>query len=161
MQWSCYGEISLLPACSSVPSVFKVIERKRDGTVRVFSCHLSGRTSERSFLKKSADCSVVSDSLQPHGLYSPWNSLGQNTGVGDLVAQSCLTLATPWTVACQAPLSMGFSRQEHWMDCHFLLQGIFPTLGLNPSLLHWQVDFLRLSHLGSSPKNYWRETNIT
>ena len=77
------------------------------------------------------------------------------------IAKPRPTLATPWTVACQAPLSMGFSRQEHWMDCHFLLQGIFPTLGLNPSLLHWQVDFLRLSHLGSSPKNYWRETNIT
>ena len=28
------------------------------------------------------------------------------------VAKSCLTLATPWTVACQAPLSMAFSRQE-------------------------------------------------
>ena len=28
--------------------------------------------------------SVVSDALQPHGLYSPWNSLGQNTGVGSL-----------------------------------------------------------------------------
>ena len=28
--------------------------------------------------------SVVSDSLQSHGLYSPWNSLGQNTGVGSL-----------------------------------------------------------------------------
>ena len=31
-----------------------------------------------------------------------------------LVAQSCPTLATPWTVACQAPLSMEFIRQEHW-----------------------------------------------
>ena len=30
------------------------------------------------------------------------------------VAQSCLTLATPWTAAYQAPLSMGFSRQEYW-----------------------------------------------
>ena len=29
-------------------------------------------------------CSVMSDSLQPHGLYSPWNSPGQNTGVGSL-----------------------------------------------------------------------------
>ena len=29
-------------------------------------------------------CSVVSNSLWPHGLYSPWNSLGQNTGVGSL-----------------------------------------------------------------------------
>ena len=35
-------------------------------------------------------------------------------GGGGLVAKSCLTLAIPWTVACQAPLSMGFSRQEYW-----------------------------------------------
>ena len=37
--------------------------------------------------------------------------------IGELVAKSCLscpTLGTPWTVACQAPLSMGFSRQEYW-----------------------------------------------
>jgi len=31
---------------------------------------------------ESESCSVMSDSLQPHGLYSPWNSLGKNTGVG-------------------------------------------------------------------------------
>ena len=31
---------------------------------------------------QSESCSVVSDSLRPHGLYSPWNSPGQNTGVG-------------------------------------------------------------------------------
>ena len=30
------------------------------------------------------------------------------------VAQSCLLLATPWTAAYQAPLSMGFSKQEYW-----------------------------------------------
>ena len=30
------------------------------------------------------------------------------------VAQSCLILATPWTVAHQGPLSVGFSRQEYW-----------------------------------------------
>ena len=33
------------------------------------------------------------------------------------------------------------------MGCPFLLQGIFPTQELNLSLLHWQVDFLPLSHL--------------
>ena len=37
-----------------------------------------------STLPESESLSVVSDSLQPHGLYSPWNSLGQNTGVGCL-----------------------------------------------------------------------------
>ena len=35
------------------------------------------------------------------------------------------------------------------MGCHFLLQGIFLTQGLNPCLLFWQVDSLPLSHLGS------------
>ena len=44
----------------------------------------------------------VSDSLRPCGLYSPWNSPGQNTGVGS----------------------------------HSLVQGIFPTQGLNSGLLH-------------------------
>ena len=36
-----------------------------------------------------------------------------------LVAKSCLTLATPWTVAFQAPLPMGFSRQEYWSGLPF------------------------------------------
>ena len=33
---------------------------------------------------------------------------------GDLVIKLCPTPVTPWTVACQVPLSMGFSRQEYW-----------------------------------------------
>ena len=37
---------------------------------------------------------------------------------------------------------MGFSRQEYWNGCHFLLQGIFLTQGLNPGLLHLQADSL-------------------
>ena len=68
-------------------------------------------------------CSVVSDSLWPHGLwparlFCPRNFPGKNTGV----------------------------------DCHFLLQGIFPTQGLNLCLLcllHWQADSLPLPNLGS------------
>ena len=39
---------------------------------------------------------------------------------------------TPWTVAHQAPLSMEFFRQEYWSGEDSLLQGIFPTQGLNP-----------------------------
>ena len=48
-------------------------------------------------------------------------------GGDGLVAQSCLTLVNPWTVACQAPLSWDFSGKNIGMGCHFLLQGIFPT----------------------------------
>ena len=58
--------------------------------------------------------SVLSDSLWPHGLYSPWNSPGQNTGVGS-----------------------------------FSLQGIFPTQGSNPGLLHCGWILYQLSHKGS------------
>ena len=57
----------------------------------------------------------------------------------------CVQLfVTPWTVAHQAPLSMGFPRQEYWSGLPFPLQGIFLAQGLNPHLLcllHWQVDF--------------------
>ena len=68
-----------------------------------------------------AQCSVVSDSLQPRGLWPtrllcPWDYPDKTTGVG----------------------------------CHFLLQGILPTQGLNPLLcifLHWQADSLPLCHL--------------
>ena len=49
----------------------------------------------------------------------------RSVGGGGLVAQLCPILATPWTVACQSPLSMEFSRQEYWNGFHFLLQGIF------------------------------------
>ena len=43
---------------------------------------------------------------------------------------SCI-LVTLWTVACQAPLSMGFPRKNTGVDCQFLLQGIFPIQGSN------------------------------
>ena len=57
----------------------------------------------------------MSDSLWPHGLYSPWNSPGQHTGVGSLS----------------------------------LLQGIFPTQGLSPGLLHCRWILYQSSHKGS------------
>ena len=52
---------------------------------------------------------------------------------------SCSVLsdsANPWTVALQAPPSMGFSGKNTGVGCHFLLQGIFSTQGSNPGLLH-------------------------
>ena len=79
----------------------------------------------------------MSDSLRPHRqqptrLLCPWDSLGKNTGVGchfllqcmkvkseREVAQLSLLLATPWTAAHQAPLSMGFSRREYWCGLPF------------------------------------------
>ena len=55
----------------------------------------------------------------------------------------------PWTVACQVPLPVEFSRQEYWSGWHFLLQGIVPTQGSNPCLPHcWQIPY-HLSHQGN------------
>ena len=109
--------------------------------------------------------------------------------------------ATPWTAAYQAPLSMGFSRQEYWsgvplpspersssvqfssvaqlcptlrpdglqpsrllcssdspgksigVGCHTLIQGIVPTQGSNPGLLHCRQILYQLSRKGSHKKN--------
>ena len=74
------------------------------------------RNAFLNYISESESHSVVSDPLQPCGLYSPWNSPGQNTGVGS------------WS----------------------LLQGIFPTQGLNPGLPHcrWRILY-QLSHQGS------------
>ena len=79
---------------------------------------------------------------------------------------SCVWLfATLWTVSHQAPLPMEFFRQEYWNECHFLLQGTFPTQGLNScllSLLHWHVcslppvppDSLVIKELQNRDHNY-------
>ena len=53
-------------------------------------------------------------------------------GGGGLVAKLCRTLATPWTVACQAPPSMGFSRQDYWSGLPFPSPGDHPDLGIKP-----------------------------
>ena len=55
-----------------------------------------------------------------------------------LVAQSCL-FATPWSVAHQAPLSMGFSRQEYGVGWYSLCQGIFLTQRPNLGPLHCRL----------------------
>ena len=72
-------------------------------------------------------CSVASvmvDSLQHHGL-------------------QLARLLSPWD-------SPG---KNVGVGCHFLIQGIFPTQGLNLHLLHWQADSLPLSHQGITPGN--------
>ena len=63
--------------------------------------------------------------------------------------------ATLWTVARQTPLSMGFQGRNNGVGHHFLPQGIFPTQGSNPCLLHWEQDSLPLSHQGSPYMEYY------
>ena len=70
---------------------------------------------------------------------------------------SCVWLfVTPWTLPRQASLSVEFNMDRNTgVDCHFLLQGIFPTQGLNLRILQLlcgQADSLPLSHMGSLEK---------
>ena len=72
-----------------------------------------------------------------------------------LVAQSCLTLCDP--VDCSPPGSSvhgDFPGKNIGVGCHALLQGIFPTQGSNPGLLHCRRILYRLSHQGSQ-KTQW------
>ena len=61
---------------------------------------------------------------------------------------------TPWIITHQAPLSMEFSRQEYCCRQPSLLQGLFPTQGSNPGLLHcrWILNHLRDQYLVSHKK---------
>ena len=63
-------------------------------------------------------------------------------GGGGLVAKSYLTLATPWTVACQVLLSMGFSRQEYQSRLPFPSPGDLPDPGIEPKSPGLQADSL-------------------
>ena len=54
-------------------------------------------------------------------------------GGSGLVANSCLTLVTPWAVAHQAPLSMGFPWQEYWSELPFPASGDLPNSRIKPS----------------------------
>ena len=68
-------------------------------------------------------------------------------GVG-LVTKSCLTLVTPWTVARQAPLSVGFPRQRYQSELPFPPPEDLSDLGIEPVSAALQADYFQLSHLG-------------
>ena len=59
--------------------------------------------------------------------------------------------ATPWTVAHQAPLSMGFSRQESWSGLPFPSPGDLPNPGIEPRSPTLQADALPTELLGKPP----------
>ena len=56
------------------------------------------------------------------------------------------SFAIPWTVALQAPLSMGFLRQEYWSGWPFPSAGVIPDPGIKPTSPVLQMDSLPPSH---------------
>ena len=102
----------------------------------------------------------ISSHLHSKGINNKWVMTRRKVKL--LVTESCSTLVAIWTVACQAPLPMEFSRKESGLGSQSLLQGIFPTQGLSPGLLYGRQILYPLSHLGSPifplPVVKWVET---
>ena len=89
----------------------------------------TARRSNQSILKEISP-GISLEGMMPHVPVFP-------VCVCVLIAQSSLTLCSPRTVAFQASLPMGFSRQEYWSGLPFSSPG---TQGLNLALLHcWQI----------------------
>ena len=66
--------------------------------------------------------------------------------------------ATSWTVACQVPLSMGFSRQEYWSGLPFPSPGDFLNTGIEPSSPSLQADSLYSEPPGKPTTTYHKDT---
>ena len=69
-----------------------------------------------------------------------FSQAGLSFGGGGVVPKSCRTLETPWTAARQAPLPMGFSRQEYWSGLPFPSPGDLPDPGIEPWSPSLQAD---------------------
>ena len=106
-------------ASATWEACLNITSSERPSPLGIFKVDFPLRTAQK---KESESGSVLSDSLRPHGLYSPCNSPGQNTGVGSLS----------------------------------FLQGIFPTQGSNPGLLHCRQIFFT-SWATREAQEYWSE----
>ena len=82
-----------------------------------------------------------------------------NSSLCVLVAQSCLTVFDPWTVAHQAPLYMEFSRQEYWSGLPCPSPGNLPNPGVEPRCPALQADSL-LFELPGKPNSSLEQCNF-
>ena len=104
---------------------------------------------------ESENHSVMSDSLQPHELYSPWNYPGQNTGIGSLsllqgiFPTQGLNLGLPLCRQILYQLSHQGSPRILGAGSSSLLQRIFPTQELNQGLLNCSWILYQLNYQGN------------
>ena len=92
-------------------------------------------------------CPCVTQQLPTSCLFYTWYCLYGNSEV-KLLSHVQL-FATPWAVATSLLCLWDFPGNSPGVDCYFLLQGIFPTQGLNPGLPHCRQTLYCLSHQGS------------
>ena len=68
--------------------------------------------------------------------------------------------ATPWTVVCQAPQSVGFSRQKYWSGLLFSSPGDFPDPGIEFESPTFQADILPSEPLGKETRTKADNKNL-
>ena len=106
----------------------------------------------RSLGSISESRSVMSDSLWPQGLYSPWNSPGQNTGVGRVAFPFSRGSSQPRSPTLQVdslPDEPQGKPKNTGEGSPSLLQQVFPTQKSNWGFLHCRQILYQLSYLGS------------
>ena len=117
LQTSLWAEAGIRASCSASSDILFLPKRPRSslgrGRVRIQGLHFS--TSQDNTTAETC-CGLVNKSRP--------------------------TLATPWIIAHQVPLSMGFSRQEYWSRLSFLSPGDLPDPGIKPGSLVLQADSL-------------------
>ena len=86
-------------------------------------------------------------------------SMGLAINISNNLLSRVLLFVTPWTVAHQAPPSMGFSRQEYWSWLLFPSPGDIPNPGIEPRSPALQADALTSeppgSPLATTSRGYW------
>ena len=113
-------------------------------------------------VKVMSSCSVMSNSLRPHGLYSPWNSPGQNTGAGSLSLLQVIFLtqgSNPGLLHCRRilyqlshkgsprilewlanPFSSGSSWPNNWTRVSCIAGGFFTNWAIREALVYlWLI----------------------
>ena len=109
---------------------------------------------------ESESHSVMPSSLRPHGLYSPWNSPGQDIGVGSLsllqgsFPNPGIKHRSPALWVDSLPAELQGKPKNTGVGSLFLLQGIFLTQVLNQGLLHCRSILYQLSYHGSQVKGH-------
>ena len=121
--------------------------RMESGRWGLWGCWLQGRTGKRLGTRAPLNAGGARRTM---ALQVQENCRGSTLKKAKVKALSGVRLfATPWTVAHKVLCPWGFPGKSTGVGCHFLRQGIFPTQGLNPGLLHCGQILDRLSYQGS------------
>ena len=138
---ACGYWVTQIPLCPTLHRLWGHLAISGD----MFSCHSSGKCKTR----EAGDYPTVR--LSTHILQCTEQPPNKECEVKWKLLSHVRLFATPWTVACQAPLPMEFSRPEYWSGLPFPSPGDLPNLRVEPRSPALQVDSLSSEPPGKPP----------